>query len=133
MLTMKPASSSIAIFPGMFDPPTIGHLDIIRRGRLLFDRLIVAVGQNPEKEQLFPTSERVEMLQELLTDMPNVAVEAYDGLTMDFARVQKARAILRGIRDATDLGYELQQATANLLVGGVETVFLLAGDQYVLT
>src|SRR5262245_18764704 len=127
------AHTSAAIFPGTFDPPTNGHLDIIDRGRRLFDRLIVAVGQNPEKEQLFTAPERVEMLKELLTDMSSVTVEAYAGLTMDFAKSRGARAILRGIRDASDLGYELQQATANLTVGGVETVFLLAGDQYILT
>ena len=126
-------ASRIAIFPGTFDPPTHGHLDIIRRGRRLFERLIVAVGQNPEKEEMFPTAERIEMLQELIAGLSHVTVEAYDGLTMDFAQARGARAILRGIRDGSDLHYELQQATVNLMVGGIETVFLLANDQYILT
>jgi len=125
--------SNTAVFPGTFDPPTNGHLDIIRRGRLLFDELIVAVGQNPEKGPLFPVQERVAMLRELTSRMRNVRVAAYQGLTMDFARECRARAILRGIRDGSDLYFELQQANANLMVGAVETVFLLANDEFILT
>lgn len=124
---------NIAIFPGTFDPPTNGHLDILRRGVKLFDQVVVAVGQNPEKEPLFPVQERLDMLGELTADMRNVRIAAYQGLTMDFARKARARAILRGIRDGTDLYYELQQANANLMVGDVETVFLLANDEYILT
>ncbi|MCK6486150.1 MAG: pantetheine-phosphate adenylyltransferase [Phycisphaerae bacterium] len=124
---------NIAVFPGTFDPPTNGHIDIIQRGRLLFDELIVAVLQNPEKEPLFTTEDRLEMLRELFHDMPNVKVAAFDGLTMDFARKCGARAILRGIRDGADLRFEMQLANANLMVGEVETVFLLANDEYILT
>ncbi len=123
----------IALFPGTFDPPTNGHLDIIQRGCVLFDQVVVAVGRNPEKEQVFPTDERIAMLRELLKDTARVIVEAYDGLTMDFARERGVGAILRGIRDDADLHYELQQANLNLMVGGVETVFLLASDQHILT
>jgi len=126
-------SKSISIFPGTFDPPTNGHMDIIRRGVRLFDKLIVAVGQNPEKEEMFPPRERVDMLRELVSRLDRVEVRAYDGLTMDFAKACGAHAILRGIRDDSDLRYELQQANANLMVGGVETVFLLATDQNILT
>lgn len=132
---MKKSSRAgrIAVFPGTFDPPTNGHLDIIDRGQRLFDTLIIAVGKNPEKEQLFTTEERLEMLRTLTRGMPKVRHAAYDGLTMDFARSCGATAILRGIRDGSDLYYELQQATANYMVGGVETVFLLAGEQHILT
>lgn len=126
-------AGTVAIFPGTFDPPTNGHLDIIRRGRTLFDTLIVALGQNPEKEAFFSTSERLAMLRQLLADLKNVRVDSYDGLTMDYAKTCGARAVLRGIRNGSDLQYELQQANVNLMVGGVETVFLLASDEHVLT
>ena len=122
-----------ALFPGQFDPITNGHLDVISRGVKLFDELIVAVGINPEKRELFTLDERLAMVQELLKDTPGVRVEKYSGLTVDFARKQGATAILRGIRDVSDLRYEFQLALANRAVGGVETVFIMTGDQYALT
>ncbi|HEY0007873.1 MAG TPA: pantetheine-phosphate adenylyltransferase [Tepidisphaeraceae bacterium] len=121
------------VFPGQFDPITNGHLDIIRRGVRLFDELIVAVGVNPDKRELFSLSERVEMIKELIPDLPGTQVTKYTGLTMDFVRQSEATAILRGIRDATDLRYEFQLAMANKTVGGVETVFIMTGDQFALT
>jgi pantetheine-phosphate adenylyltransferase len=122
-----------ALFPGQFDPITNGHLDVIGRGVKLFDELIVAVGINPEKRELFTLDERLAMVQELLKDTPGVRVEKYSGLTVDFARKLGATAILRGIRDVSDLRYEFQLALANRAVGGVETVFIMTGDQYALT
>lgn len=123
----------IGVFPGQFDPITNGHLDVIRRGVKLFDELIVGVGINPEKRELFTIDERVEIIRELLDDTPAIRVEKYTGLTVDFVRMARATAILRGIRDGSDLRYEFQLALANRTVGGVETVFILAGEQYALT
>lgn len=126
-------NGNLAVFPGTFDPLTHGHLDIIRRAARIFDRLIVAVGQNPEKSQWFTAAERVEMIAELTGDLANVSVESFDGLTMDYVRRVGAGVILRGIRDSDDLRVELQAANTNLLVGGVETVFLMTSDQHALT
>ena len=130
---MPTRARKIAVFPGQFDPITKGHLDVIRRGVGLFDELIVAVGINPEKREMFTIDERVGMMRTLLGDTPSVRVEKYTGLTVDFVRLARATAILRGIRDVSDLRYEFQLALANRAVGGVETVFIMAGDQYALT
>jgi pantetheine-phosphate adenylyltransferase len=127
------SSRKRAVFPGQFDPITNGHLDVIRRGVKLFDELIVAVGKNPDKQELFSLSERESMIRELLRDIPNTRVMKYSGLTADFVREVKATAILRGIRDVSDLRYEFQLALANRAVGGVETAFIMTGDQYALT
>src|SRR6266496_4410741 len=130
---MPTRSRKLAVFPGQFDPITNGHLDVIRRGVRLFDELIVAVGINPEKRELFPIDERVEMIRALLKDQPAVRVEEYHGLTVDFVRKSGAAVLLRGIRDVSDLRYEFQLAQANRAVGNVETVFIMTGDQYALT
>src|SRR5881394_1253947 len=122
-----------AVFPGQFDPITNGHLDVIRRAVQLFDELIVAVGINPEKRELFPLDARIEMARELVKDIPAVKVQKYTGLTVDFVRSVNATVILRGIRDVSDLRYEFQLALANRAVGGIETVFIMTGDQYALT
>src|SRR5215207_11571247 len=123
----------IAVFPGQFDPITNGHLDVIQRGVKLFDKLIVAVGINPEKKELFPIEERLEIIDSLLKGQANVHVEKYDGLTVDFVRKSGAAVLLRGIRDVSDLRYEFQLAQANRAVGNVETVFIMTGDHYALT
>jgi pantetheine-phosphate adenylyltransferase len=123
----------IAVFPGQFDPITHGHLDVIRRGVRLFDEVIVAVGINPEKRELFPLDERLELITELLRDIPGSRAAKYEGLTVDYARSVNATVILRGIRDVSDLRYEFQLALANRAVGGIETVFVMTGDQYALT
>ena len=109
-------SSNLAIFPGMFDPLTLGHLDIIERASRLYDRLIVAVGENPLKEAVFSPTERKDMLVEHTTDLPNIEVQTYSGLTVEYARTVGARVILRGIRDNVDLHAELEIATTNLEV-----------------
>src|SRR5438874_7663239 len=122
-----------AVFPGQFDPITNGHLDVIRRGVLLIDELIVAVGINPEKREMFPLDDRIQMIRELLKETPGVKVQKYTGLTVDFVRSVQATTILRGIRDVSDLRYEFQLAMTNRAVGGIETVFIMTGDQFALT
>ncbi len=129
-----------AVFPGQFDPLTNGHLDVIRRGSGLFDEFIVGVGMNPEKSELFTQDERLAVVEEVIATsgddggpMPRVKVIAYRGLTADFVKQVDATCLLRGIRDVTDLRYEFQSALANRAVGGVETLFLMTGDQYALT
>ena len=117
------------MFAGTFDPPTNGHLDIIQRSRRLFDKTIVAVGVNPEKQPLFSTEERVDMLRELLCDAPGVEVESYTGLTMDYIHQKRADVIVKGIRDSEDMRNELRQANVNMIAGDVETVFLFTTDQ----
>ncbi len=119
-----------AIFPGSFDPITNGHLDVINRGRKLFDELIVAVGKSPLKDQLFTPQERVEMISELIKDMPGVLVEGFDGLTVEYARRKNANVILRGLRSLTDVNYEFELAMTNRSVAGIETVFVMTTEQY---
>jgi pantetheine-phosphate adenylyltransferase len=122
----------IAVFPGQFDPITNGHLDVIKRGAVLFDELIVAVGINPDKKELFNLEDRLAIINELIADVPHAKAAKYDGLTVDFVRSVGATAILRGIRDVSDLRYEFQLAMANRTVGDVETVFIMTGDQLAL-
>ncbi len=119
-----------AIFPGSFDPITNGHLDVINRGIKLFDELIIAVGRSPVKNQLFSPQERVEMIAELVADMPGVSVESFDGLTVEYAAKKKADVILRGLRSLTDVQYEFQLAMTNRAVAGIETIFVMTGEQY---
>ncbi|MCG3179858.1 MAG: Phosphopantetheine adenylyltransferase [Phycisphaerae bacterium] len=120
----------IAIFPGTFDPITRGHLDVIQRGARLFDRLIVAVGQNPEKAPLFTAEERVGLIRKVVADLPNVSADSFRGLTVEFARKCGATAILRGIRSTIDLSHELRAAYTNRAVSNVETVFVLTTEEY---
>ncbi|HUS74162.1 MAG TPA: pantetheine-phosphate adenylyltransferase [Sedimentisphaerales bacterium] len=119
-----------AIFPGSFDPITNGHLDVINRAIKLFDELIIAVGRSPVKNQLFTPEERVEMIAELMADMPGVSVESFDGLTVEYAADKKADVILRGLRSLTDVQYEFQLAMTNRAVTGIETVFVMTSEQY---
>jgi len=119
-----------AIFPGSFDPITNGHLDVIHRSIKLFDELIIAVGRSPVKNQLFTPQERVEMIAELIADMPGVSVEGFDGLTVEYAAKRKADVILRGLRSLTDVHYEFQLAMTNRAVAGIETVFVMTSEQY---
>ena len=123
--------SVLAIYPGSFDPVTNGHLDLIERGAKIFDRLIVAVLQNLEKEPLFAVPERLEMLREVTRKWPNVEIDVFNGLLMDYARQRKAQVILRGIRAISDYEYELQMALMNRkLEPNIETVFMMPAETY---
>ncbi len=124
-------SGRTGLFPGTFDPITNGHVDVIQRGRTLFDRLVVAIGQNPDKQHLFTVSERFEMVSELMAEVcPGTEVEIYDGLTVDYARRIGAMAILRGIRNTADLNHEFQLALTNRAVADIETVFMMTADEH---
>jgi len=124
-------SESLAIYPGSFDPITNAHLDLIERARCVFGGLIVAVLTNPDKLPLFTVMERVEMLQEATRGMPNVAVDTFGGLLVEYAKQKGAGIILRGIRAFTDYEYELQMAIMNRkLEPSIETVFLVPAESY---
>ena len=124
-------SEILAIYPGSFDPITNGHLDLIERGSQIFNRLIVAVLTNLEKNPLFTVPERVEMLQRATKDIPNVSVDTFSGLLVDYARQKQAKALLRGIRAFTDYEYELQMALMNRkMAPDLETVFLMPALSY---
>lgn len=121
----------IAIYPGSFDPPTNGHLDLVERGSKIFDELVVAILRNPDKQPLFSLNERRKMLEELTSGFSNVSVDTFDGLTVDYARRVNASAVLRGIRALSDYEYELQMALMNRkLAPSLETVFMMPAEQY---
>lgn len=128
------------MFPGSFDPVSYGHLDVIRRGRRLFDEVVVAVGRNPGKDPLFTSDERVDMIERLVMEIvreepreARVRVESFGGLTVDFARQIGATVLLRGIRNLSDLQSEVQQALTNRQVAGLETAFVVAGQDFAYT
>ena len=121
----------IAIYPGTFDPPTNGHLDLIERGSNIFDELIVAILRNSEKSPLFSLGERRTMLESMTDGFRNVRVDTFEGLTVDYAAQVKAQAVLRGIRAISDYEYELQMALMNRkLRPELETVFMMPAEQY---
>src|SRR6202047_2344377 len=123
--------TSIALYPGSFDPVTNGHLDLIERGEKMFDHLIVAVLNNVEKKPLFTIPERVDMLREVTKRWAGVEVDVFQGLLVDYARKREAGVILRGIRAISDYEYELQMALMNRkLEPRLETVFMLPGETY---
>lgn len=120
-----------AICPGSFDPPTNGHLNIIERATTIFDRVIVAVAVNASKDPIFTADERVAMLKEIFADKPNIVVDSFTGLMVDYARQHNVRTILRGIRNLSDYEYESQLALANKAMSpGLETIFLMAEGRY---
>lgn len=122
----------IAVYPGSFDPITNGHLDLIQRALRIFDHIIVAVATNAFKQSLFTIEERMEMIRESLKDYPQVTIDSFEGLLVNYAMRQKARAILRGLRAVTDFEYEFQLAMMNRrLEPEVETVFLMTGLRWV--
>jgi pantetheine-phosphate adenylyltransferase len=123
--------SVTALYPGTFDPPTNGHIDLIQRGARLFDHLIVSILNNPGKDPLFTVEERTEMLRESISGMSNVSVATFDGLMVDFAHQRGAKAVLRGIRAISDYEYEFQMALMNRrLAPDIETVFLQPAGRY---
>jgi pantetheine-phosphate adenylyltransferase len=120
-----------AIYPGSFDPPTNGHLDLIERGSKIFDELVVAILRNPEKDPLFSVADRRKMLEAMTADFDNVSIDTFDGLTVDYALRVEAQALLRGIRAISDYEYELQMALMNRkLQPALETVFMMPAEKY---
>ncbi len=131
------ARHHLAVYPGSFDPVTLGHLDVLARARGLFDEVVVAVGRNPDKADFFSVEERVALLEPLVgeivrrePDLARVSVATYSGLTVDFARGLGAAGIIRGIRHVTDLASECQLAITNRQVAAIETVFVVTGEEY---
>lgn len=120
-----------AMYPGTFDPITLGHEDLVRRAARLFDKVVVAIAANPAKAPMFSLEERVELAQAALSDVPNVEVSGYDGLTVEFAQDRGLRVILRGLRAVSDFEYEFQLANMNRhLAKDVETAFLTPKETY---
>ena len=116
----------IALFPGSFDPFTNGHLDVVRRGAGLFDKIIIAIGNNSSKQRYLPVEQMISLIEGVFQDEPNVSVQSYKGLTADFARETGAKFLLRGLRNTTDFEYENTIAQANRHVNPeLETVFLI--------
>jgi pantetheine-phosphate adenylyltransferase len=127
----QPLSHNVAVYPGTFDPVHLGHLDIIGRGSRLFDRLIVGVGINPEKEPLFELDERVELVRQVIKSFPNVEARPFTGLAVAFAREAGARVMLRGLRTTSDMESEFTMSLMNLgLDPEIETVFLMAREAH---
>ena len=130
-LSSAPRPDRIAVFTGTFDPLTLGHLDVIGRGRMLFDHLVVAIGVNPNKKSLFTIEERVSLAREVVKPYSNVTVEAFEELTVQFVRRIGARVILRGLRTLSDMEYEFSMTMTNQrLDPAIETVFLMADGEY---
>ena len=117
----------IAIYPGSFDPITNGHLDVLQRSLSVFDKVIVLVAINPDKKGRFSIEDRVEMIKEAVKDLPNVEVDSYDGLTVDYAKKHHATHLIRGLRAVTDFEYEYQLAAANAMVDySIDMVFFMS-------
>jgi pantetheine-phosphate adenylyltransferase len=128
---MPDTSHHIAVYTGVFDPVHLGHLDVIRRGARLVDRLVVGVGDNPEKTPLFNQEERVALVRSVAADIANVEVKPFSGLAVGFVRSIGARLMLRGIRTTSDMEYEFDMSLTNLALDpGIETVFLMAASTY---
>lgn len=122
--------SKIAVFPGTFDPFTLGHLSLVERGLRLVDEIIVAIGANTDKKTVFTTEQRLEMISRLFQNNPKVQVKTYTGLTADFAKAEGVGFILRGIRSVGDFEYEKSIAGVNRGISGIETVILFTDAEY---
>lgn len=130
-MTERPQTTSHAVYAGSFDPITLGHLDIVRRAARIFDRVTVGIGINPEKSSLFTPSERVEMCRAAMTDIRNVDVLTFDGLTIDFVRHRGSRVLLRGLRSLTDIDAEFTMSLTNrVLDEEIESIFLMSAERY---
>ncbi|MGB3592255.1 MAG: pantetheine-phosphate adenylyltransferase [Nonlabens sp.] len=119
-----------AIFPGSFDPITLGHVDIIKRGLKIFDEIIVAIGVNATKKYMFPLEQRVQFIEATFKNEQKLVVKTYEGLTTEFCKAQQAGFILRGLRNAIDFEYENSIAQANHQLSGIETVTLFTSTEY---
>lgn len=127
----EPLDPHHAVYVGSFDPPTLGHLDVVRRGAAVFDRLTVGIGINPDKRPLFEPIERVAFVRDVLGDLPNVEVDSFEGLAVRFARDRGAKVLLRGFRMLTDMESEFTMSLANRqLAPDIESVFLVSSEQY---
>ena len=121
----------VAVYPGSFDPITLGHFDIIWRGSHIFDKLIVAVAVNDDKDPIFTADERKEMIAEVAGDIPNVEIDSFNGLTIEYVKSKESNVILRGIRTVSDFEYEFQMALTNrAMAPDIETVFVMTSDKY---
>lgn len=121
----------IAIYPGSFDPITKGHLDILKTGAEIFDKVIIAVARNSEKKGFLPIEERVKLIKESVRDLENVEVDSFEGLTIEYAKKQGAKVLIRGLRAVSDFEYELQLSQANSsLSSEIKTVFLTTKPKY---
>ena len=130
-MTPAPPTGRLAIFPGSFDPLTNGHVDIVLRSTQLFERVLIAVLVNADKKPLFSAAERVEIIREVFREYPNVEVDSFEGLLVDYARARRASAIVRGLRAVSDFEYEFQMALMNRhLEPTLETVFMMPAEQY---
>jgi len=126
-----PPNGRLALFPGSFDPLTNGHVDIVLRSAHLFERVLIAVLVNPEKDPLFTPDERVSIIRQVFREYPNVEVDTFGGLLVDYAREKRASAIVRGLRAVSDFEYEFQMALMNRhLEPTLETVFMMPAEQY---
>ncbi len=131
MTPLAAPTGRLAVFPGSFDPLTNGHVDIILRSAHLFERIVVAVLLNAEKQPLFTPEERVTIIRDVFREYPNVEVDTFDGLLVDYARNRRASAIVRGLRAVSDFEYEFQMALMNRhLEPTLETVFMMPAEQY---
>lgn len=128
---MKDKELKIAIYPGTFDPITLGHIDVIERACRIFDRVIVAITNNPRKSQLFTIEERIKLAKDALGKIKNVEVDSFTGLLVEYMKSRNARTILRGLREVSDFSYEFQQAIINRkLYENVDTVFIMTSPKY---
>lgn len=119
------------VFPGTFDPPTLGHLDIIKRASKIFDRVTVLIAINPEKQSMFSVNERISLISEMIKEFPNVSVDSYDGLVVEYAEHNNISTMLRGIRNSTDYQYEFELDMANKVASGnIETILLNASPGF---
>jgi len=125
---------TLAVYPGSFDPLTNGHVDIITRGARLFDRIVVAILVNAEKSPLFTMEERVDIARDVFKNVPNVEVDTFHGLLVDYVERRKAQVIVRGLRAVSDFEYEFQMALMNQRLNGkIETIFMMPAEQYTYT
>lgn len=123
--------SRIAVYPGSFDPITFGHIDLIKRAKKIFDRVIIAVAKNPTKDTLFNIEERLDLVRRSIKNLKGVTVEPFDGLVVEYVKAKKANVIIRGLRMLSDFEYEFQMALTNRkLDDSVETIFMMPSESY---
>lgn len=128
---MGSKTSSLALFPGSFDPMTLGHYDVVRRASHMFDSVVVAVGEARDKNPLFPLEDRIEMIRKVCSELDNIEVKSFDGLVVEFAKSVDAVAIVRGLRSQADFTYEMQMAQMNrVLNDSIETIFVPTSHEF---